>query len=298
MKTLFKLIEPRTFTASLLPVVYASVYAYSAFGRLSWVRLFFLALGMVLVQGATNMLNDYFDYKRAADQGHLADEKALVSGEVTPKQLKGLIQLFIAGALTIGLYYSVTMSWWILLVIVVAMTVLYRYSAGPRPICYTPFGETAAGLTMGFGITVTSIYIQSGVFSIMTVLTALPMVIFIGALLMANNLSDWEADLVAGRKTSVILLGAERGAKVWQNLLYAMLVTGLLLTFLGIYSPAGYLLIVLTFPYKMLHQAAKAPKGRTSKGLFMGTSSMVGLRFHLAAMAGLLMVKLVNLFMG
>lgn len=295
MRTLFKLIEPRTFTASLLPVIYASVYAYTSFDRFSWIRLFFLSLGMVLVQGATNMLNDYYDFKRAADQAHLADEKALVSGEVTPKQLKRIIQLFIGGALTIGLYYSATMSWWIFLVIVVAMTVLYYYSAGPSPICYTPFGETAAGLTMGFGITVTSIYIQSGVFNLETVLVSVPMVIFIGALLMANNLSDWEADTKAGRRTSVILIGTERAGKIWIALLASMLFIAGVLTLMNLYSPLTLILILALFPYKQLNQAGLAAKIRNHKGLFMRTASMVGLRFHLAAIIGLLALKLVSL---
>lgn len=259
---------------------------------MSFIKLFWLSIGMCLVQGATNMLNDYYDYKRQADKEALADEKALVSGEVSPSDIKKLIVLFIVGALSIGVYYSATMSWWILLVIVLAMTVLYLYSAGPRPICYTPFGETAAGITMGFGITTTSIFIQSQVFSLGTVLAAVPTAIFIGALLLANNLSDWQADLEAGRRTSVICLGVKRATDLWGGLMVLMLLLSVLYTFFGLFTGPALLLVLISFPYKAFEKATRAEKVRQNKGLLMGVTSQIGLKYHLSIIAGLLLTKM------
>lgn len=282
-KTLIRLAEPKTFSASFLPVFYGSALAFAHNGQFSLPYLILLLFGMALVQGATNMINDYYDHKRSADQAEKADEKALVSGEVSPDQLKRLIQLFVAAALSIGVYFAYGHSWWILAVMAAAIIVLFSYSAGPKPLCYTPFGEAAAGLTMGLGITVTVTFIQSGWFGPETILAALPTVDFISSLLLANNLSDWQEDLIAGRKTSVILLGSNRAAWLWVMLMAAMPALAVLLAFLGVYSLWTLAAILLAFPYGKLAVVLKAPKERQFKGLMMGTTTQIGLRYHLAA---------------
>lgn len=280
LKTLIKLAEPKTFSASLLPVFYGSAFAYAHYGFFNLFYFGLLCVGMMLVQGATNMINDYYDYKRMADQSDRADEKALASGEVTLSKLKQTIFVFVAAALGIGLYFAATINWWILAVIVVAMTVLTTYSTGPKPICYTPFGEAAAGLVMGMGITSTVIFIQSGVFNALTILVALPTVCFISGLLMANNLADWQEDLLAGRKTSVILLGAEKASMLWVALMMCMLLLSAVLTGIGAYSVWVLVALILTFPYRQLLLVLKAEKQREKKGLLMGTTTIVGLRYH------------------
>lgn len=290
LKLLMKLAEPKTFSASLLPVFYGSAFAYALNQRFSLVYFFLLSIGMMLVQGATNMINDYFDFKRSADQTDKSDEKALASGEVTLAQLKRTIQLFVALALAIGVYFAATINWWILAVIGIATAVLFSYSAGPKPICYTPFGEAAAGLTMGMGITTTVIFIQSSVFSPMTVLAALPTVCFISALLLANNLSDWQEDLTAGRKTTVIVLGEEKATALWTVLLLAMLAFTAVLSAIGAYSYWYLAVLLLTFPYRNLNAVRAAKKYRGNKGLMMGMTTKTGLRYHLVLIALLLVL--------
>ena len=53
-------------------------------------------------------------------------------------------------------------------------------------------------------ITITAIYIQSGIFNLYTILVAIPTTLFIGTILLTNNLSDIEEDREAGRKTLLL----------------------------------------------------------------------------------------------
>lgn len=291
LKTVIKLAEPKTFSASLLPVLMASVYAYMAFDTFSWVKLLCLSIGMLLVQAATNMINDYFDYKRQTDLIGKADEKALASGEVSLKQLKQLIMGFIALALCIGFYYAFTMSLWILVVIALSMSVSFLYSGGKYPLCHGPFGELAAGLTMGFGIIPTVIFIQSEVFNLSTVATAIPTVLFIAALLLANNLSDHQEDAQAGRRTSVVLMGTTKATWLWLGLMLGMYVVTAILSFSGLYDYLVLLAVVIALPTKGLYLFKITEKKRANKGLLMGTTSKIGLFYHVALILGFLAVK-------
>lgn len=291
LKTIIKLAEPKTFTASLLPVCLASAYSYMAFDQFSIVKFIVLSIGMMLVQAATNMINDYFDYKRASDAADKADEKALANGDISLKGLKKLILITIALALSIGIYYALTESLWILLVIAVSMTVSFYYSGGKMPLCHTPFGELAAGLTMGFGIIPTVIFIQSGVLSPATVATAIPTVLFIAALLLSNNLSDHKEDTLAGRKTSVILLGTEKATWLWLSLMLGMYIVTAVLSFMGIYDYLVLLAVVIALPTKGLYLFKITEKLRQNKGILMGTTSKIGLFYHISAILGFLIVK-------
>lgn len=280
IKTVIKLIEPKTFGASVIPVVYGSVFSWYSYGKMNLLNLVILMLGMMLVQGATNMINDYFDHQRERGATDKADEKALSSGDISLKELAKLIKIFVGAALIIGILYSMQYSWWILLVIVLASAVLVGYSAGPLPLCYTPFGELAAGLTMGFGITATVIFIQSGEFSTGTLLACLPTVLFISALLLANNLSDWREDVKEGRKTTVILMGERNASVLWLSLLMGMSVVSGALSYMGIWPISAAVLSVLSLPVSGIFKAVRVEKIRKNKGMLMGSTSKQGMMFH------------------
>ena len=81
---------------------------------------------------------------------------------------------------------------------------------------------------MGFGIVTTVIFIQSGVLNVETFLVALPTSIFIGTILLTNNLSDHNEDRMAGRKTLAIVIGIHKAEWVWISACISLLAfTGL-----------------------------------------------------------------------
>ncbi len=294
IKTFLKIIEPKTFGASVLPVWYGSVFSWYYFEKMSFVNLFFLTIGMMLVQGATNMINDYFDHQRESGAIYKVDEKALASGEVSLAQLKRLIEIFLAMALLIGVMYSVLYSGWIFLIIIMASLVMFAYSSGPMPLCYTPFGEVAAGITMGLGITGTVIFIQSGYVGINTLWVSLPTVFFVSALLLANNLSDWREDQIEGRKTTVILLGEQLATYLWLGLLIGMSLTSGSLVYLGLWPMTGFILTLLPLYTSGIFKTAKLEKNRNNKRFLMGSTSRQGLSFHLIAMFALIISRILS----
>src|SRR5690625_29895 len=100
-------------------------------------------------------------------------------------------------------------SWWVALIGVIGMLVGYLYTGGPIPIAYTPFGELFAGFLMGTVMIGISYYIQTLTVTKEVVLISIPNAIFIGSLLLANNIRDLDGDEKSGRKTLAILVGRE-----------------------------------------------------------------------------------------
>ena len=287
-KVIIKLMDLKTLVAGIVPVILGSIYSSYTFGKCNVGFLILLTVAMILLQSSTNMINDYFDFKRGSDKKEKEDEKALVSGEVTPKQVLFIAIIYKLTAFIIGILIAGQTSYYILLVAVVGEIISDLYAHGPLPISYTPFGEVVSGITMGIGITTTVIFIQSGIFNINTVLVAVPTSLFIGAILLSNNLSDINEDREAGRKTLPILIGVKNAEKLWITNVILQPVLIFVLVIIGIYPVVVLAAVILLFPYKAIFNFLSYDKSIHTKGRTMRLIGQVGLRYHLAVVIGLL----------
>lgn len=287
-KSIIKLMDIKTLLAGSLPVILGSVYAKYAFGKINIMYLVLLLVAMILIQSATNMINDYFDYKRGADNEKSGEEKALVSGEIKPKQVLIIIIIFKLIAFIIGIFIAGETSYYILLVAVLGDLISISYAFGPYPISYTPIGEVVSGVTMGIGITTTVIFIQSGIFNLNTVLVAIPTSLFIGTILLSNNLSDIAEDKAAGRKTLPILIGLRNSEKLWAFNVIMLPVSTIILGIIHIYPVVVLVIVAILFPYKSIFKFLAYDKSAHTKGKTMGLIGQVGLKYHLALIIGLL----------
>ncbi len=287
-KSIVKLMDIKTLVAGLIPVTLGSVYSKYAFQKLNIFYFILLVIAMMLIQSATNMINDYFDFKRGGDDKKSSDEKALVSGEITPKQVLFIIFSYQLIALIIGIFIASQTSYYILLVAIFGGLISLFYAFGPLPISYTPIGEFVSGATMGIGITSTVIYIQSGILNLSTVLVTVPTAVFIGTILLTNNLSDIEEDRESGRKTLPIIIGRKNAERLWifNVLMLVILTFGLVL--LHIYPIIALVPVLFLFPYKSVLSFLSYKKSIITKGRSMGLIGKIGLKYHLAVVIGLL----------
>lgn len=286
--TIIKLMDIKTLVAGIVPVILGSIYSRYAFGKFNVGYLILLVIAMILIQSATNMINDYFDFKRGADSKEKENEKALVSGEITPKQVLVIIFIYQFIAFVIGIFIASQTSYYILLIAAIGGIVSVLYACGPLPISYTPIGEIVSGVTMGIGITTTVIYIHSGIFNLNTVLVAVPTALFIGTILLSNNLSDLEEDRKVGRKTLPILIGIKNSEKLWIFNVIMLLALTFILLIIGIYPIAVLVAVILLFPYKSISNFLSYDKSIYTKGKTMGLIGQIGLKYHLAVITGLL----------
>lgn len=288
MKTIIKLMDVKTLVAGITPVLFGSIYAEYAFKKFNLTYMLLIVVGIIFTQSATNMINDYFDYKRGADSGARGEEKALVSGEISPKQIIMIILVFELLAFCIGMFIGSRTSYYIMVIAAIGVFISVAYASGPLPISYLPIGELVSGMTMGIGITSTVLYIQSGVVNLRTIVIAIPTMIYIGTVLLSNNMSDRKEDREAGRKTLAIMIGAQRSEMLWiMNIMLIHILT-LFFIFMGYYPIIMAPVMIILFPYKSIKEFLKYNKNVNTKGKTMGLIGSIGIRYHVSVIFVLL----------
>lgn len=202
-----RLTRPHTLTASFVPVAIGSAFALPH-GQSRFSLFLAMLLASMLLQAATNMYNEYYDYRRGLDNAtSVGISGTLVREGVAPDTVLTLARLTVATAFLLGLYLCQQTSWWLLPVGLAGAAVGYFYSGGPYPLSATPFGEIFSGGTMGIVIIVVAFFIQTGFISAAAVLVSVPTAILIGAILLSNNIRDLDGDKLHGRRTLAILIG-------------------------------------------------------------------------------------------
>ena len=209
-RLMWKMTRPHTLTATFAPVILGTVMAL-AVTDIDWVMLAAIMSACLCLQIATNLFNEYYDFKRGLDT---ADSVGIGGGIVRhglkPSNVLTVAFVLYGIAAILGIYICMNSSWWLVAIGVFGMAVGYLYTGGPLPIAYTPFGELFAGVLMGSGFVLISYFVQTGTITWDSVLISLPIAILVGAINMSNNIRDIEEDIIGGRKTLAILLGRDR----------------------------------------------------------------------------------------
>lgn len=208
-----ELATPNTWGASILPVFLGTVLAYALKGDFSLLRFVLLLFCAVLMHCAVNALNHLFDFLKDTDnlENCLDPHDApMVYHNLHPRTVASLAVFYLVMALVLSLYLLLQVGWPLLMMGMFGAAVVVCYAGGPLPITYTPFGELAAGFTMGGVITFATYFSITESLDWAVLLYALPPIITIGCILLLNNVCDIEKDMEAGRRTLPILIGRER----------------------------------------------------------------------------------------
>jgi 1,4-dihydroxy-2-naphthoate polyprenyltransferase len=255
----WQLTRPHTLTAAFVPVLLGTALAIQEYS-IHFGLFAAMLIASLFIQAATNMFNEYFDFKRGLDnENSVGIGGAIVRDGIKPKTVMQLAFSLYGLALLLGIYICMYSSWWLAVVGLVCMAAGYFYTGGPLPIAYTPFGEIVAGFFMGGLIIVISFFIQTGTVDSTSILVSIPISILVGAILLANNIRDLDGDKEFGRKTLAILLGRNNAIILLAAMFIVSYVWVFALILLQITSP--WLAIVLLSTPK----AISATKGFIGK---------------------------------
>jgi 1,4-dihydroxy-2-naphthoate octaprenyltransferase len=216
----FRLARPFSLTASAVPVLLGTALALGD-GAFAWGPFLAMLFGSLLIQAATNMFNEFYDERRGLDEaGTVGIAGTIVQGRMRARAvLLGALFCYTV-ALFLGIYLVAVGGWSILVLGCLSALGGYLYSAGPRPIAYTPASEVAVFLFMGVLIVVIAYAVQNpGSFPLRVPLAALPIGGPVAAILLANNIRDMGSDRRGGRRTLPIVLGREVGVLIYRLLL-------------------------------------------------------------------------------
>lgn len=282
----WRLLRPHTLTASFIPVFVGTMLAYSD-GSMHFSLFLAMLIASILIQSATNMFNEYYDYVRGLDTEHsVGIGGTIVRDGIKPKTVLNLALIFFGIAILLGVYICIQSSWWIAVIGLVCMLFGYLYTGGPFPIAYTPFGELFSGFFMGTVIIGISYYIQTHTITSGVFWVSIPIAIFIGTIMLSNNIRDLDGDKENGRKTIAILIGRKNAVTFLASLFtVAFILTALFIIsdVLPIWSLITFLSIIKsidvikkfkgkTQPIEMMPAMAATGKNNTIYGLLLGVS--------------------------
>ncbi|WP_210467818.1 1,4-dihydroxy-2-naphthoate polyprenyltransferase [Sporosarcina sp. 6E9] len=210
----WQLTRPHTLTAAFAPVFLGTMIALT-YEAIHFPLFIAMLVASVFIQMATNMFNEYYDFKRGLDtEKSVGIGGAIVRNGVKPKTVLNLAFLLYGVSILIGIYICMETSWGLALVGLVSMLIGYLYTGGPYPIAYTPFGELVSGVVMGMLLILIAFYIQTGTVTTEAILLSIPSMLLVAAIMMANNIRDLEGDKKSGRKTLAILAGRSQAITI------------------------------------------------------------------------------------
>lgn len=273
IKKYLMLTRPHTLTASFVPV-FIGTASVMLFSDIRWTMFFLMLIATLLIQSATNMFNEYYDFKRGLDSHEsVGIAGAIVRNGMSPKLVLSIAISFYVIAGILGIIITINSSFWILLVGAISMAIGYLYTGGPIPISWTPFGEIFAGFFMGTVIIMITFYIHTGTLQVFPLLMSIPSAITIGLLNMANNIRDRKKDKESGRKTYVILVGKPFAVATAAVLL---LFSYLFLIYMAFFTDMGsvFLLIPLLSIPLAIKTIMLMKKGNTPVELIPAMASM------------------------
>ena len=300
IKIWFQATRPWSLTASFIPVTLGAVLAayhhkqlYLMTSSLSvddshfhWLIYLLTVIGGCSVHLGTNLINTYGDFMAGVDTKESSVTcPQLTHGILTPRAMWRAGVLFFVLAAVLGVYFVWLRGLPILIVGLIGIVFGYGYTAG-MAYKFKGLGVPFVFILMGPLMVWGGHYMQTGVFSWVPVIAAIPIGFLVSGILHGNDYRDMIHDKNAGITTTALMLG-NSGSQVLQLLLAVLPLLSLPILAAGGMIPWTSMLPWLLLP--MVLQTVKAgieaKKGNQEKLVLL---ELMGVKLHLGF--GVLMI--------
>lgn len=205
--------RPKTLSAAVVPVLMGSALAAHEPTAITWWVFACALLGALLIQIATNFINDALDFKKGADNGErLGPLRVTAAGLLSADSvMRGAwICLILAALCGIPLLYRG--GWPMLIVGLASILAAYAYTGGPYPLAYHGLGELFVIVFFGFVAVGGTFYAHSLQLTRSALLAGFAAGSLATVLIVINNLRDAENDRRSNKRTLAARFG-ERFAR-------------------------------------------------------------------------------------
>lgn len=268
--------KPRTLTAAIVPVLLGTSLAF-ADGRIDWLGAAIALICSLLIQIATNIINDLYDFRKGADNDkRLGAKKALTAGLLTERHLVIATVAVMLTAFFLGLILVWRAGWVILAIGLLSLFFAWAYTGGKYSLAYIGLGDVFVFLFFGLAAVCGTYYLHHQVFSLSSVVLATGAGAIAVNILGVNNLRDIPTDSEVGKKT----LAVRFGEGFARQLYFWLMVVSYLVPFVLVLMGYGYgvFLAFLSIPLALrqwrlvAHERGKALNpalGGTAQLLFL-----------------------------
>lgn len=214
-------IRPKTLPAAIAPVVLGTGIA-AARGVMAPLPATAALVGALLIQIATNLANDYFDFVKGVDtDDRLGPTRVVQAGILAPEAVFRATLATLGAALLVGVYLVWVGGVPILVIGLAALVCALAYTGGPFPLADHGLGDAFVFVFFGLVAVGGTYWVQAGAIDGHVLLAGAGMGALATAILVVNNLRDRDTDERAGKRTLAVRLGEAR-----TRLEYALLLAG------------------------------------------------------------------------
>jgi 1,4-dihydroxy-2-naphthoate octaprenyltransferase len=205
--------RPKTLSASAVPVMMGSALAAHEPAAVTWWVFFCALFGAVLIQIATNLINDALDFRRGADTAErVGPVRVTQSGLITSESVLRAATVCLVLAALCGIPLIIRGGWPMLVIGVASIAAAWAYTGGPFPLAYHGMGEAFVMLFFGLVAVGGTFFAHSLQLTRAALAGGVAAGSLATVLLVINNLRDRESDAKSRKRTLVVLFG-ERFAR-------------------------------------------------------------------------------------
>ena len=276
--------RPKTLTAALVPVIMACALAYHA-GCFRWFPAVVCMVFAALMQIASNLINDLYDYLKGSDrrEDRLGPRRAVTEGWITVRAMRiGIIAVIVpacvAGCLLVG-----QAGLWLVVVGALCVVFAFLYTT---VLSYLGLGDVLVVVFFGLVPVCATYYIMAGALPAEVVLCSLASGIVTDTLLTLNNYRDRDADRRSGKRTLIVTFGERFGLVFYLLLGVVSCLLALSLLFFGM-KAAALLPLLYLLPHIRTWLRMKAIRSGRALHIMLGLTSRNILIFSLLLSAGI-----------
>jgi 1,4-dihydroxy-2-naphthoate octaprenyltransferase len=241
----------RTFSypASMIPCLLGAMLALLLSPQTTaWWLIPFIAVSLILLHSASNVISDYDDYRRGVDSKEtLGGSRVLVDNLITPKQMMRFGLILFALAVVIGIPIIYTRGITLLLFGIFGLLGGFFYTSRPIGFKYIALGDLFIFIIYGPAIVTGTFYALTGTYSPVALYASIPLGLLIAGILQANNLRDIIHDRKANIKTLATIFGEGFAKAEYLFLIIGAYLTVIILVVTHVLSPWS-LLVLLSLP--------------------------------------------------
>lgn len=280
-------------TGAFVPTLLGAVLAWRD-GPISWFDAALVIIGGCAMQGAVNLVNDFFEYKHG-----VLPEKNRDLGIFGPQRTSLERFVFITGMLMflavipIGFYLAAKAGWPFLVIGFIGLSGGYFYTGPPFNYKDRALGWVFAFLLTGLLLVVGAYYALRGQFSLISFTASLPVDFLITALIISNEVRDAEDDREKGVRTYTYFAGIEGGRRFYWFLVAAAYVSLAILIITRTVSWLAALSLLSLLVLRQVPQYLNAPRGERKKAVFL--SARAHLWFGMLYITGIALAHIVEI---
>lgn len=207
--------RPKTLPAALSPVLIGTAMAFADDG-VHVLSAALCAASAGFIQIATNLHNDVADYEKGSDTpDRKGPVRVTAAGLVSPSTMKRATAVTFGLAVIAGTYLMIRGGWPIVVIGILSILFGIMYTGGRRSLASLGLADLFVFVFFGPVAVAGTYYVQTLTVNASVMIAGLAPGALSVAILLVNNTRDVDEDALSGKRTLIVRLGRQWGARLY-----------------------------------------------------------------------------------